>query len=225
MTDERMRDRRSSSDGDARVTAAYRDLLEVSSPAHLDDAILQRAKQASKPRYAKLRLWTRPVAWAATIGLSLVIVLQLNQVVLQPDEESAPASAAPADTAKKSLQHRGDDAASVGRAGAGVEQKQESAGRSADPQELVPADVDLMKEAADMARMRSGEQQRPAAAPASAVAISAELAEEAVEQYCNDEARATADGWLECIVDLEKQGLETEASFERAAYDERFPGR
>ncbi len=203
MTDERVMDERFNNDGDDRVTRAYRDLGAVTSPPRLDEAILRRARQASSPRYAKLRLWTRPVAWAATIGLSLVIVLQLNEGVPRPETELAPES--------------------VGRAGADLEQQREKPSLPSDAQEIVPADVDLMKEAADMARMRSGEQKRPAVASASAVAISAELAEEAAEQYCDDEARATSDAWLECIAALEEQGLEEEAATERAAHDERFP--
>ncbi len=225
MTDERTMDERSSNDGDARVTRAYRDLGAVTSPARLDELILRRAKRAASPRYARLRLWTRPVAWAATIGLSLAIVLQLNEGVLQPQEELAPASAAPAEAAKKSFAKHSDDAGSVGRAEADLEQKLERAGLPSEGQAVVPADVDLVKEAADMARMQSGEQQRPAVAPASAVTVSAELAHEAVEQHCDDQARATSETWLECIAALEEQGLEDEAMLERAAYNERFRDR
>lgn len=219
MTDERFKN-----EGDTRVTRAYRDLGDESPPAHLDDAILRHARQASRPRYAKLRLWTRPVAWAATVGLSLVIVLQLNDGVLQPDEETVPASAAPAEAARKSLESRSDNAPAVGRAGT-MEQKRQEAALPSSAQEIVPANVDLMKEAEDMARMRSGEQQRPDVAAVSTAAFSADLAEEAAAQYCDDEARATPDAWLDCIAALEDRGLENEASFERAAFDEQYADR
>ena len=225
MTDERTMDERYDNDGDARVTRAYRELGDVSSPAHLDDAILRRARQESRPRYARLRLWTRPVAWAATIGLSLVIVLQLNEGALQPEPDAAPTSASPAEGAKKSAESLSDDVPAPGRAPETVEQERDEAALPSTAQSLVPEDVDLMKEAADMARMRVGEQQRPAEASAAGVEVLTELVDEDIGQHCDDESRATPETWLECIAALDEQGLTTEALFERAAFEKQFPGR
>ena len=62
----------------AEVTAAYRDLATETAPESLNEAVLREAsKAATKSSYASMIGWTRPVAWAATVGLTLFITLQL----------------------------------------------------------------------------------------------------------------------------------------------------
>ena len=64
---------------DAVVTQTYRDTTNERAPESLNRAILDRAAKASRPRYSRLMTWTRPMAWAATVMLSVAIVLQLTQ--------------------------------------------------------------------------------------------------------------------------------------------------
>ena len=51
---------------DDRVIRAYRELATERAPDHLDRAVLGKARAAARPRYSRLRSWTRPLAWAAT---------------------------------------------------------------------------------------------------------------------------------------------------------------
>ena len=70
---------------DGLVSKRYRELAHERAPEHLDRAVLKAAADAARPRYSRLRSWTRPVAWAATIMLSVVLVLEISQVPA-PDE-------------------------------------------------------------------------------------------------------------------------------------------
>lgn len=67
-----------SNDNDLRVSEAYQGLATETTPPELDRKILAMA--AGKSRYGRARAWIRPVAWAATIGLSLAIVLEISQL-------------------------------------------------------------------------------------------------------------------------------------------------
>ncbi|MDH3337970.1 MAG: hypothetical protein OER22_14565 [Gammaproteobacteria bacterium] len=64
----------------ARLTQTYRELAHERVPDHLDRAVLQAAAKAARPRYSRLRSWTRPMAWAATVMLSVALVLQISDV-------------------------------------------------------------------------------------------------------------------------------------------------
>ncbi len=89
---------------DRRVSAAYQDIAVERAPDHLHQSILQQAATAAKPRYARSMSWMRPMAWAATIGLSLAIVLEITQVPQpQPAEYGLAADSViePAKTARE----------------------------------------------------------------------------------------------------------------------------
>ena len=68
-----------SNHNDPRVSEAYQGLATETTPPELDHKILAMAAQA-RPRYGLARAWISPVAWAATIGLSLAIVLEISQL-------------------------------------------------------------------------------------------------------------------------------------------------
>ena len=69
---------------DPLVSRTYRESASERVPDALDRAVLQQAKRnASKP-YSRSIMWLRPMAWAATIGLSLAIVIELANLP-QPD--------------------------------------------------------------------------------------------------------------------------------------------
>ncbi len=68
---------------DELVTETYRELGVEKAPEHLNQSILRMASGGSKQTGAGKLLfaaWMKPLAWAATIGLSLAIVLELSQV-------------------------------------------------------------------------------------------------------------------------------------------------
>ena len=91
MTDER---NKPASIVDETVSRTYREIADERAPEHLDRAVLAEASRAARPRYARSRAWTRPLAWAATITLTVAIVLELTQVPEPEDavfEQAAPA--------------------------------------------------------------------------------------------------------------------------------------
>lgn len=93
MTEQRSNsgNHRSDGIGDPLVSRTYREAATEQVPANIDDAILQKARAATAGRayskYAGTIFWLRPLAWAATIALSLAIVIQVA-VLPQADIES-----------------------------------------------------------------------------------------------------------------------------------------
>lgn len=82
------------------VRETYREIANERSPERLDKAVLARATRAAKPRYSRLITWTRPMAWAATVLLSVALVLQITDTPeVQPAADVAPAFDAPAEDA------------------------------------------------------------------------------------------------------------------------------
>jgi len=67
-------------DSDTLVTQTYREVADQCAPEHLNRAILKEATNAARPRYSRLIAWTRPMAWAATVMLSVALVLELSKV-------------------------------------------------------------------------------------------------------------------------------------------------
>jgi hypothetical protein len=80
-----------------RVSAAYRDLATETTPERLDRRILERAARESRSRYGAVRAWIRPLAWAATIFLSLAFLLELTWFADAPPVVAPVAPAAPVD--------------------------------------------------------------------------------------------------------------------------------
>ena len=74
------------------VSARYRELARERAPADLDDKVLRMAaEQAQHPRYSRSVMWTRPLAWAATIALCLAIALEVTRGPTPEDIVSVPA--------------------------------------------------------------------------------------------------------------------------------------
>jgi len=81
-----MNDERDNGTTDRQVSDIYRELADERVPQRLDDKVLRMAAGAKTPRNIIPGLWMKPIAWAATIGLSLAIVLELTQTPsISPD--------------------------------------------------------------------------------------------------------------------------------------------
>ncbi len=70
-------------ENDKLVTQTYRDGEQERAPEHLNRAILKSAADSARPRYSRLTTWTRPMAWAATVMLSVALVLEVTKVPSQ----------------------------------------------------------------------------------------------------------------------------------------------
>ena len=64
---------------DPSVSATYRKLATEEPSAELDEQVLAMATRIQRTPYGMARAWIRPVAWAATIGLSLAFLLEMSQ--------------------------------------------------------------------------------------------------------------------------------------------------
>ena len=78
-----MTNERDMNDVDELVSATYHELADEQTPERLDRAVLEMAA-GKRPRSSAgtfwLSAWMKPIAWAATIALSLAIVLEFTEV-------------------------------------------------------------------------------------------------------------------------------------------------
>jgi len=221
-------------DSDALVTQTYREVADQCAPEHLNQAILKEATNAARPRYSRLITWTRPMAWAATVMLSVALVLELSKVptpelaTFETDsgkfEVASPKTGLADDATTELLEESGFPAMPPGRAS------------NADAE--APIQIETMKSAAKQTpfesglekRQRSGlqkvrveEQNLPAtAATPASFAVSASL-ESSAAASCSEEMTAAPATWLECIEDLETAGRAEEANQQRQQLQMFFP--
>ena len=180
---------------DDALSAAYRSLATETTPAALDDRVLDAARRhtTGRPAQGKRRTWYRPVTFVATAGLSLALLIQLdNSGVVEPTaitEGSAGGTAsAPGDAFR--------DAAAV--TAEQVRQLDATGNRSSttgNPAMIAP--------------------NTPATDAGSQIAA---------DDHCTDEQRADSSTWWQCIDDLERRGLSQAAERELAALLTAFPG-
>lgn len=69
---------------DELLSRTYRESAIETAPDALNHAVLKEARRAASSRYSRNVHWLRPMAWAATVGLCLAIVVELSNVP-QPD--------------------------------------------------------------------------------------------------------------------------------------------
>lgn len=230
---------------DPRVSGAYRDLAGEKTPAELDRKVLAMAATEARTRYGLTRFWIRPVAWAATIGLSLAFILEVSQFADTPIFGTAPDADIAIEErfedeggAHRDLQKRGDapQPLSVSAPPAAERAAHESASPTSNGEALVmpeskavaqdavsggaglvleAEDMRLLRDAEEQARMQAGE-----ALPAAAAALAPRKEK---PRYCDDEQRSAATTWYECIEELRAQGLADAASDELVAMQEAFP--
>ncbi len=197
---------------DETVSATYRELSREGAPDHLNEKVLQQAaEKALRPRYSRSIMWTRPLAWAATVGLCLAIVLEVTRVpvpeiVVTEDTidflEAEPPAALVTEEAQAPVHQRLE----------ALKDMKSQPGRSAAKQvanepkrEMVDADI----------RQRSG--------GIAALAVSADSIDSEASSECPDEIRIDPVTWLACIVDLEERGDTATALSQRDALREAFP--
>ena len=213
---------------DPRVSRTYRDLATETSPPGLDEAILKMAAGNAPTRYGLARGWLRPVAWAATIGLSLALVLEVSQYteVTTIEEQTADslseqvvsddlaANSGDANFAKQVRDKRSDIPAPAKALAPRIEGAAPAAMESAALiQEVDADDSTLLPETEEVLRVRAS------------AARSAALPVEKKEQieFCDADAKATATGWYECVEALRDEGLTDTARQELDALLIEYP--
>ena len=231
MTNERQHPD-SAAETDETVSATYRELSREGTPNYLNEKVLQQAaRTALRPRYSRSIMWTRPLAWAATVGLCLAIVLEVTRVpapeiVVRPGLMSPePVSPELQDSLEAELPLAPSPKLVSEPVQAPVQMKSEA---------LLDKKSQLGRAAAKQAsnEPRSEVRMRDAASEADADLITVEetagiaalaLPASIATNECAEEVRANPVTWLECIADLEKTG-DTEAALrQREALKEAFP--
>lgn len=199
---------------DKRITDTYRDLASERTPVDLDEKILALAAAEARTRYGLTRAWIRPVAWAATIGLSLAFILEMSQLTDAP----APAESPAATPVPMPASSRFESAV-----------QPEPVRSDAEAGDAVAAEeMDRLREAEEQAPTRAGGARAAKAildepAAAALQASSSLEKKESSATYCDDSARRSADGWYECILRLRDEGLVAEAASELEALRDAFP--
>ncbi|MBT8090825.1 MAG: hypothetical protein KJO01_11520 [Gammaproteobacteria bacterium] len=145
-----MSNERKNRDSDRLVADTYRVVAQERVPEHLNKRMLRMAAREGRTPYSRARAWMRPAAWAATVGLSLAIVLELTR--LPPIEPDTVSIAVPA----QELADKNDDVAG----------QTTSAADSADRVSMdtfAPKDMAVVSRAESRARAQSGPNQVPVA--------------------------------------------------------------
>lgn len=221
-----------SNHNDPRVSEAYRRIATETTPPELDRTILAMAAGKSRSRYGLARAWIRPVAWAATIGLSLAFLLEISQVrdasTVQPDtdrvetleevvirdETPAPARLSVPAAKQASSPPAVSEPAPIAEAGL-------ARGDVSVSDEFEADDLSMLHEAEEQARARSGSEQAAAEALSFDAAVTFEKKEQ--DAHCAPDIRSSAESWFACIKELRDGGLSDAADTELLALLTEFP--
>jgi hypothetical protein len=237
-------------EGDELVTETYRELGVEKAPEHLNQSILRMASGGAKQGGARNLLfaaWMKPLAWAATIGLSLAIVLELTQLPTAavrsdgvPAAESIREEAAlqDADESDKARKATAPGAAAL-FTGPIVEEirstdtvtddvevfSREAKGKLDAVAAQSPSPVSAAEPPATLqtsARKRAAD--LPAdSEPTASVSVLAEQKESDIDESCDAAVRLSAEDWLECIDNLRQSGAEEAADLEYEAFVLEYP--
>lgn len=182
-------------ESDAEVSAAYETLARESVPTGLDTKVLRQARKETRPVWSLQYLYSirRPVAFAATLVLSLGIVLQFNDlllnvtpdtngIVIEPGEKSTGTS---------------DISAAIDGSGERL-QEQRKQGENVMSQGLLNKPMPSKVGGAD--------------------AMGPET-----DRFCEGSQVATADLWWACILELDSQGRYEAAATERELHGNTYP--
>lgn len=221
---------------DELVSKTYRELDSVQTPDHLNQSILRMAadKKAGRNGFFAAA-WMRPVTWAATIALSLAIVLELSDVPTAPVPvdvipaaesklESIREEFTPLDSdAPEQLGNRAGQLSEFDRSSVAEEElpmpaavKPRARKRPSDP-------ATVGRNLADRLDQPAARQKSAAESVASLAVFEDEKKQTDSSRACDDETRQTASAWLECIADLRESGALTEADREFAALQQKYP--
>ena len=238
-------------EGDERVTEAYRELAAEKAPESLNQTILEMAAGGAKQAGARNTLsavWMKPLAWAATIGLSLAIVLELTQVPTTPVRydavpraESVLEEIAIQDADKsQSNEHQVLEQAGAIRSAITKDEvaddvevfRREAKGKVdfiAAPAQMpsspapTPVSVDQIPDDPQHSARKRAEDSPDVNKPMASLAVFAEEKEADVAASCDAQAQLSADDWMECIDNLRQAGAAAAADREYEAFILKYP--
>ena len=209
------------------VSAAYRDLAQEKTPAHLDDNVLRKAaRHKARAPYMRSISWTRPLAWVASIALCLAItleVLRTSPSVDQPprllSSPALPAANAPAPEAATSIaapptvEAEQDAAALYTR-----EDRDQSAAADSIASDVEIKSADPRQQLEGIVPLQSSPKRRVAEERMADMASA-----QGPRAHCSAEVRAEPSTWLECVEAFQENGESEAAEYELELLMEAFP--
>ncbi len=194
---------------DELVSQTYREHSVEQAPERLNQEILSmaadNASRGSRTNFL-FAAWTKPLAWAATIGISLAVVLELSQVPGSSVDIAAPA----AESIREEFAQQRTDVLDEARKQASQESGQNQNASLADEVTLQDADVAIIGKQNEFSKLV-----RPVPA--------AEKTQSDVERPCDAITRESAEDWLRCIEELREVGAVDAANREYEAYFLEYP--
>ena len=194
---------------DELVSQTYREHSVEQAPERLNQEILSMAtddaSRGSRTNFL-FAAWTKPLAWAATIGISLAVVLELSQVPGSSVDIAAPA----AESIREEFAQQRTDVLDEARKQASQESGQNQNASLADEVTLQDADVAIIGKQNEFSKLV-----RPVPA--------AEKTQSDVERPCDAITRESAEDWLRCIEELREAGAVDAANREYEAYFLEYP--
>lgn len=230
----------SSTGGDPIVSREYRAAATERTPPALDSAVLEQARMMVRRPWAQglIPLWIRPLAFVATLALSLALLLEWTRPE-NPESSADSSSEIEAPVMPPSQAADDNRKPAFERANGKVSAKMRPPG----PGMSKPANPDAQASNGIAGEVRTdttpvraedgggntigsaGQKQQSgipgAAAPAAVSAFG--VASEAVSRPCVNEQEAGAGDWWQCIKDLEKAGRDEEARAEVELFRQVHP--
>jgi hypothetical protein len=228
---------------DPLVSSAYRESASERAPDMLNYSVMQQAREQLRKGFFRPVVWLRPMAWAATIGLSLAIVIELSTL-------PQPAFEMPTINVPASGTQVLREVEAPRRSEAGSEQPNLPEANSPADLEVKPFGPRARKTITDEGRvtlqdagsLHKTELAAPAAiaAPTEIAAEEKQLMQDRLEVDSNDalamqatssmisppcagDIRDLPESWLECIERLQNDGLVDQADSQRKQLQQAFP--
>jgi len=245
-------DKHEAMDVDPQVSAHYEKFANEKTPANLDQAVLHEARRAVRAdnRSGSFGAWFRPVAFMATVGLSLAIILDLSDTsffsppadmsfeiaspaaVKVPDETATEAAGTNRSQMTPSEVMRRKKSISAQSLTVDVPVKTrpeaESFADDAVVSDVFTAEVESAEQRVQKIEANPGanQQSQPAAAAKfteSQPAIASQPLSIMNPAACSDEQKSTVEEWWKCIETLRQSGLTEAADRELENLRENFP--
>ncbi len=211
--------------GDPFISAAYRGLSQETTSERLDRKILKDAAAAVPSKRASPLMSLKPWAWAATIALTVTLVLELQQSdapqVLINEDAAMPIEAS-ADSNGAIRNEAVDNAIADKDVAADSAKKVEAAAepRSFAPSAVAPATVQQAERMAEQQKVN--DLRREDYTPARLSEQHTRMKRDD-RRFCDAAATADASSWYQCVLDLEEAGQFEQAEVERTRLFSNYP--
>ena len=201
-------DRRHDTPGDEQLSEAYRELSTEQTSARLDKAILDMAQAGSPKKSLSRLLAIKPLAWAATV------VLTVSLVFLQ-QEEVADTMIFEDDVAREMLEPA-----------AAVPAEDESSSAASDMSSFAPAAgtrAKMQEVEAMMIEQDSADSSLPETVERGVAVELQGMQRSPQPRFCDEAETADASSWYQCVLRLEEEGKLEEAASERTRLFSNYP--